>query len=126
MKVVGVSPPIVRIPTPEDAVRVGEAPASAWEEGYSGLFAADALAELAQARRIMWSHIFADPSFDFESIVVAEEAGEVVGYSHFGSSSRERDRGRGLWVLCPSAGLGHRGFDGNDGGHSCAAEVSAR
>lgn len=93
MKVVGVSPPIVRIPTPEDAARVGEAPASAWEEGYSGLFAADALAELAQARRIMWSHIFADPSFDFESMVVAEEAWEVVGYSHFGSSRENETEG---------------------------------
>lgn len=84
---------IVRTPKPEDAALVGEAHASAWEKGYSQLFAPEVLTELADARRSLWSHIFTDPSFDFESMLVAERAGEVVGYSHFGDSSETDTEG---------------------------------
>jgi RimJ/RimL family protein N-acetyltransferase len=84
---VTVGPTIVRIATLEDAIQVGEAHGSAWEEGYSALFAPEDLAELAKARRSLWTHIFADSSFDFESMLVAEQAGEVVGYSHFGRNT---------------------------------------
>jgi GNAT superfamily N-acetyltransferase len=84
---------VVRTPKPEDAAQVGEAHAKAWEEGYSQLFAPVVLTELADARRSLWSHIFIDPSFDFESMLVAERAGEVVGYSHFGDGSETDTEG---------------------------------
>ena len=83
-----ISSVVVRIPTPDDADPVGEAHASAWEEGYSALFAPEALVEAAAARRSLWSSIFADSTFDFESMFVAEKGGEVVGFSHFGCNSR--------------------------------------
>ena len=84
---------IVRTPRPEDATQVGEAHASAWEEGYCALFAPEALTELADARRGLWTHIFADPGFDFESMLVVERAGEVVAYSHFGDSHENEGQG---------------------------------
>jgi len=84
---------VVRIPTPDDADPVGEAHASAWEEGYSALFAPEALVEAAAARRSLWSSIFADSTFDFESMFVAEKGGEVVGFSHFGCNSESKSHG---------------------------------
>ncbi len=84
---------VVRTPKPEDAAQMGEAHAKAWEEGYSQLFVPVVLTELADARRSLWSHIFTDPSFDFESMLVAERAGEVVGYSHFGDGSETDTEG---------------------------------
>ena len=83
----------VRTPTAGDAAQVGEAHAAAWEEGYAEIFAPDALAELADVRRRMWTSIFADPTFDFESIFVAECEGEVVGYSHFGCHGEDGSKG---------------------------------
>jgi GNAT superfamily N-acetyltransferase len=84
---------IVRIPRPDDANQVGEAHASAWENGYSALFAPEALREAACVRRSMWTSIFADPTFDFESMLVAEWAGEVVAFSHFGCNSESSKLG---------------------------------
>lgn len=83
----------VRTPTADDAAQVGESHAAAWEEGYAQIFAPDALAELASARRRMWTSIFADPTFDFESFLVAESEGEVVGYSHFGCHGQDGSKG---------------------------------
>jgi RimJ/RimL family protein N-acetyltransferase len=93
MNNVTVSFTIVRNPTPDDAAQVGEAHASAWEQGYSALFAPEVLAEAAGLRRKMWRSIFADPTFDFESMFVAETDGEVVGFSHCGSNTEKNAQG---------------------------------
>ena len=78
---------IVRMASPDDAVQVGEAHASAWAEGYSGLFAPGVLTEAVSLRRSLWTYLFADPAFDFEGMLVAEQDGEVVGFSQFGRSN---------------------------------------
>ena len=83
----------IRAPTADDAAQVGEAHAAAWEEGYAEIFAPDVLSELAAARRRMWTSIFAEPTFDFASIFVAECEREVVGYSHFGRQGEDGSKG---------------------------------
>jgi RimJ/RimL family protein N-acetyltransferase len=89
-------PKSVRHPTPGDAKEVGDAHASAWEEGYSTLFDSNDLVELLGVRRTMWVRILTDPEFDLESMLVVERQGQVVGYSHFGSNDEDETQGEVL------------------------------
>jgi RimJ/RimL family protein N-acetyltransferase len=84
---------VVRRATVVDAEEIGEAHASAWEVAYVDLFDPDDLRQAAADRRRMWHHILADSGFDFTGFLVAEQGGRVVGYSHFGRSGEEADRG---------------------------------
>jgi GNAT superfamily N-acetyltransferase len=93
MSMVGMTTTTVRTPTADDAAQVGEAHAAAWETGYAEIFAPDVLSVLADARRQMWTSIFADPTFDFGNIFVAECEAEVVGYSHFGCHGEDASKG---------------------------------
>jgi len=74
-------------------MEVGETHASAWEEGYSTLFDPNVLVELVGVRRTMWIRILAHPEFDPESMLVVEDHGQVVGYSHFGSNDQDETQG---------------------------------
>jgi GNAT superfamily N-acetyltransferase len=88
-----IGPKSVRHPSPDDAEELGETHASAWEEGYSALFDPDVLVELVSVRRSMWIRILADPEFDLESMLVAEDHGQIVGYSHFGPNDEDEMQG---------------------------------
>ena len=96
---------ILRNPTSDDAGQVGEAHAAAWEEGYTTLFAPEALSELASARRRAWTRILADPEFDLTDMLVAEEGGQVVGFSHFGRNSESEALGE-IFGFTPILGSG--------------------
>lgn len=81
---------IVREATLADTPGIGKAHAESWRQGYQGLFPSDLLDAAAKRRQEMW---MAD-AFGFKSgtLLVADEAGDISGFIHFGSAgSREAD-----------------------------------
>ena len=99
--------PIVREATPDDADSIGEAHAEAWRIGYDELFPRTLLEAAVDVRRRMWVGLVSDPALG-GTLLVAEEAGEVVGFIHFGPASGNDEIGEvyGLYVLPSSWGTG--------------------
>jgi GNAT superfamily N-acetyltransferase len=99
--------PVIRDAAPADAERIGEAHAEAWRLAYEGLFAADELAAAVDVRRRMWIGLVGDPNLGGE-LLVAEEAGRVVGFIHFGPASESDEVGEvyGFYVHPSSWGTG--------------------
>jgi GNAT superfamily N-acetyltransferase len=99
--------PIVRNATPDDAESIGEAHAEAWRVGYDELFPRAMLEAAVDLRRRMWVGLVGDPGLG-GTLSVAEEAGEVVGFIHFGTASGNDEIGEiyGLYVLPSSWGKG--------------------
>ncbi len=77
---------IVRDATPDDAESIGEVHAEAWRIGYNELFPPALLEAAVDLRRRMWVGLVGDPALG-GTLLVAEEAGEVVGFIHFGPAS---------------------------------------
>lgn len=100
--------PIVRDATPDDAESIGEAHAEAWRIGYDELFPRALLEAAVDLRRRMWIGLVGDPALG-GTLLVAEEAGEVVGFIHFGQASENDEIGEvyGLYVLPSSWGTGN-------------------
>jgi RimJ/RimL family protein N-acetyltransferase len=84
---------VVRPATVADGEEIGEAHASAWEVAYVDLFEPDVLRHAAARRRTMWSQRLARSDFDFDSLLVADQGGRVVGFSEFGKDREETGRG---------------------------------
>lgn len=84
---------VVRLATIADADEIGEAHASAWEVAYVELFEPDVLRRAAAVRRTMWSQFLARPDFDLAGLLVAEQGGRVVGFSHFGQAFEDAAQG---------------------------------
>jgi len=99
--------PIVREATPDDADSIGEAHAEAWRIGYDELFPRPLLEAAVDVRRRMWVGLVSDPALG-GTLLVAEEAGEVVGFIHFGPASGNDEIGEvyGLYVLPSAWGTG--------------------
>jgi GNAT superfamily N-acetyltransferase len=99
--------PIVRDATPDDAERIGEAQAEAWRVGYDELFPPALLEAAVDLRRRMWVGFVGVPALG-RTLLVAEEAGEVVGFIHFGPASGNDENGEvyGLNVHPSSWGKG--------------------
>ncbi len=99
--------PIVRDATPDDAESIGEAQAEAWRIGYDGLFPPAVLDAAVDVRRRMWVGLVGNPSLG-GTLLVAEEAGQVVGFIHFGPASGNDEIGEvyGLYVHPSSWGSG--------------------
>jgi GNAT superfamily N-acetyltransferase len=99
--------PIVRDATPDDAESIGEAHAEAWRIGYDELFPRALLEAAVDLRRRMWVGLVGDPALG-GTLLVAEEAGAVVGFIHFGPASGNDEIGEvyGLYVLASSWGTG--------------------
>src|SRR5712671_688032 len=94
----------VRRSTFQDAAEIGEAHASAWEVGYIDLFEPDVLHKAVTRRRGLWTHLMDSSTFDFDSFLVAEQNGLVVGFSQFGGDEEDDQRGEILaFYLRPSA-----------------------
>ena len=96
---------IIRDATAGDARSIGEAHAEAWRIGYDGLFPSDLLEAAVDLRRRMWVGLVGDPALG-GTLLVAEEAGRVVGFIHFGPTSGNDEIGEiyGLYVLPSSWG----------------------
>jgi GNAT superfamily N-acetyltransferase len=101
------SVPIVRDATPDDAESIGQAHAEAWRIGYDDLFPRALLEAAVDVRRRMWVGLVGDPALG-GTLRVAEEAGEVVGFIHFGPASGNDTIGEvyGFYVLPSSWGTG--------------------
>jgi RimJ/RimL family protein N-acetyltransferase len=84
---------VVRRATVADGEKIGEAHASAWEVAYVDLFEPGVLRQAAAFRRTMWSRVLAGGDFDFAGLLVAEQGGQVVGFSQFGRNGEEAGRG---------------------------------
>src|ERR1700722_10763127 len=84
--------PIVRDAIPDDAESIGEAHAEAWRIAYDELFPRDLLAAAVDIRRRMWVGLVGDPALG-GTLLVAEEAGEVVGFIHYGPASENDEIG---------------------------------
>jgi GNAT superfamily N-acetyltransferase len=99
--------PIVRDAAPDDAESIGEAHAEAWRIGYDGLFPPAVLEAAVDIRRRMWVGLVGDPGLG-GTLLVEEEAGEVVGFIHFGPTSAKPEIAEiyGLYVLPSSWGTG--------------------
>jgi GNAT superfamily N-acetyltransferase len=99
--------PIVRNATPDDAESIGEAHGEAWRIGYEELFPRALLEAAVDLRRRMWVGLVGDPALG-GTLLVAEEAGEFVGFIHFGPASGNDEIGEvyGLYVLPSSWGKG--------------------
>jgi GNAT superfamily N-acetyltransferase len=99
--------PIVRDATPDDSESIGEAHAEAWRIAYDELFPRAVLEAAVELRRRMWVGLVGDPALG-GSLLVAEEAGEVVGFIHFGPATGNDEIGEvyGLYVLPSSWGTG--------------------
>ena len=99
--------PIVRDATPEDAESIGQAQAEAWRIGYDELFPPAVLEAAVDLRRRMWVGLVGDPALG-GTLLVAEQAGEVVGFIHFGPAAGNDEIGEvhGLYVLPSSWGRG--------------------
>ena len=99
--------PIVRDATPDDAESIGEAHAEAWRIAYDELFPRALLEAAVEIRRRMWVGLVGDPALG-GTLLVAQEAGEVVGFIHFGPASGNDEIGEvyGLYVLPTSWGRG--------------------
>jgi hypothetical protein len=78
--------PIVGDATLDDAESIGEAHAEAWRIGYDELFSPAVLEPSVDLRRRMWVGLVGDPALR-GTLLVAEEAEEVVGIIHFGPAS---------------------------------------
>jgi GNAT superfamily N-acetyltransferase len=76
----------VRPATREDAREIAEVHVASWRHAYRGLLPDDYLEKLSvderEAQRLAW---FADPS-PATGVLVAEDAGRVVGFATFGPS----------------------------------------
>jgi hypothetical protein len=83
---------LVRVALPADADKIGEAHAEAWRIGYERLFPTDQLNGAVNLRRRMWTGRVEDPALG-GTLLVAEEAGEVVGFIHFGPASEDPKTG---------------------------------
>jgi GNAT superfamily N-acetyltransferase len=96
---------IVRVATPDDAESIGEAHAEAWRVAYDELFRRALLEGAVDLRRRMWVGLVGDPALG-GTLLVAEDAGEVVGFIHFGPASGNDEIGEvyGLCVLPSSWG----------------------
>jgi GNAT superfamily N-acetyltransferase len=99
--------PIVRDAVPDDAENIGEAHAEAWRIGYDELFPPAVLDAAVDLRRRMWVGLVGDRALG-GTLLVAEEAGVVVGFIHFGPASASDETGEiyGLYVLPSSWGTG--------------------
>jgi GNAT superfamily N-acetyltransferase len=88
----------VRQATLVDAPGIGKSHAESWRQGYQGLFPSDTLDAAAERRQEMWT---AD-AFGFKDgmLLVAEEAGDISGFVHFGAAGAANRIGEvyGLYV----------------------------
>jgi GNAT superfamily N-acetyltransferase len=84
--------PIVREAVQPDADAIGEAHGEAWRLAYSELFPADQLERAVDLRRHMWKGLIGDPAVG-GTLLVAEEAGHVVGFIHFGVATESPEFG---------------------------------
>jgi GNAT superfamily N-acetyltransferase len=98
---------VVRDAIPDDAESIGEAHAEAWRIAYDELFPRALSDAAVDLRRSMWVGFVGDPALG-GTLLVAEEAGEVVGFIHFGPTSGNDEIGEvyGLYVLPSSWGTG--------------------
>lgn len=92
---------------PEDAECIGEPHAEAWRLGYDELFSPPVSEAAVDLRRRMWVALVGDPGLG-GTLLVAQDAGQVVGFIHFGPASGNHEIGEvyGLYVLPSSWGTG--------------------
>jgi GNAT superfamily N-acetyltransferase len=85
----------IRPGTPDDARAIAEVHVASWRDAYRGLLPDEYLEKLSveerEARRLAW---FADPE-PGSGVLVAEEAGRIVGFVSFGPS-RDEDASEGI------------------------------
>jgi len=97
----------VREAVADDGARIGDAHAEAWRVGYTDLFPPADLDAAVDVRRRMWTGLVGDPAFG-GTLLVAEEAGVVVGFVHFGPAASDARIGEiyGFYVHPDSWGTG--------------------
>ena len=99
---------VVRPAEPEDARGIAEVHVRAWQESYSHLVPADALAKQSvEQRALRWAEIIND---DVTDVFVASEGAVIVGWAS-ASAGRAEDPPRareleGIYVLASSYGSG--------------------
>ena len=74
---------MIRAGQPADGGPIGEAHAEAWRVGYAELFPPEVLDAAVDRRRRMWDGLIGDPHLQ-GTLLVSEQAGQVVGFIHFG------------------------------------------
>ena len=84
--------PLIRAALPVDGRAVGEEHAEAWRVGYAELFPPEVLGTAVDLRRRMWDGLIGDPHFG-GTMLVAEHAGQVVGFIHFGPAATNSQMG---------------------------------
>lgn len=78
--------PLIRAGLPNDSGPIGEAHAEAWRVGYAELFPLEVLDAAVELRRRMWDGLIGDPRLR-GTMLVSEQAGQVVGFIHFGPAA---------------------------------------
>jgi GNAT superfamily N-acetyltransferase len=98
---------LVRPAHREDAAAIADVHVETWQATYAHIFGAERLAGIGDRRRTQWESWLADPQPDWR-IVVADEAGRVLGFVWVGDSRDEAGKGElfAIYVLPEAWGSG--------------------